>query len=85
MMADKDPLNVSLETPFESDASLAEEDLNQPIVPESDSDATYVSGSSSGSGSRNIEEFGEIINEVLSDTASADTCYKFKDGAVKWK
>ena len=49
MMVDKDPVDVNLESPFESDASLAEEDLNQPIVPESDSDATYVSGSSSGS------------------------------------
>ena len=85
MMADKDPVNANLESPFESDVSLAKEDLNQSIIPESDSDVTQVSGSSSGSGSCNKEKFSETTNEVLSDTVSADTCYKTKDDAVKWK
>ena len=47
LMADKDSLDVDLESSFESDVSSAEEDLYQPIIPESGSDAVYVSGSSS--------------------------------------
>ena len=62
VMVDKDPVGVNLESSFESDISSAEEDLNQPIISESDSDPTYVSGSSNKSESCNNEEFSETIS-----------------------
>ena len=59
-MTDKDSLDVNLESSL--DPLSAEEDLNQPIIPEPDSDATYFSRSSSESESCNNEEVNQTVN-----------------------
>ena len=76
LSTDKHPDDVNLESSFECEVSLAEADLNQPIFPEPDSGATYVSASSIESESGNDEVLSGTMNEELSDTISTDTYYK---------
>ena len=81
-MANKDPVDGNLESSSKTNFSSAEDDLNQPTIPELD--ATYVSGSISESESCNNEEFSKTINEVLNHTISADTYYKTREDAVRY-
>ena len=77
LMADDDPDQASLDASIDSDDSLSAQDLDQAVLPDSDSDAIVASESSSESDTEGEEESDIHV--------SNDAYYVTKDADVKWR